>query len=458
MPIPEQNGTTSSDTLHGWKDIANYLGRSTRAVQRWEGELNLPVHRIQGANGPTVYAHRAELDDWKKSRDLPKPTFDEVPEATADENLPATTNSPSERTQAGKPTWRLLALTAILTLTAGVWIGQRLRLPEPTTGPIAHLDFVGRSVVALDSQSRVVWSHDFGRQVSRADDHLGSELGDNGVPATNNDTIVVGVRLTSPGGAQTDSDILVGFSRSGIEKWRVTPNFKLACGKDNFAGPWSISSIVFGQGSDSPKVYAAFRNHTWWPSILLEIDEAGNQRVIYVQAGWIRSLAEWKSPAGHFLAVGGVYNEFEHPSTTLIDLNGPPAMSPHSDPRFNCTDLPAGQPVAAYLWPTLDVRAESAYPMTTAVMALENGLRIQLEETGGDAIGELNTDLSVRSFSLADNYWTVHRRREAEGFINHTAEACPERTRPQPIEKWTSATGWVHSTILPTIRQTVPPK
>ena len=117
--------------------------------------------------------------------------------------------------------------------------------------------------------------------------------------------------------------------------------------------------------------------------------------------------------------------------------------------------MPTGQPVATYLWPTLDVGAESAYPMNTDLLALEDGLRIQLEETGGDAIGELKTDLSVRSFSLADNYWTVHRRREAQGFINHTAEACPERTRPQPIEKWTPATGWVHSTILPTVRQTV---
>ena len=445
MPSADQNGTTSSDTLQGWKDIANYLGRSTRAVQRWEDELKLPVHRIQGANGPTVYALKKELDDWKKSRDLPKPTMEEAAEIATAANHHAVAN-------ASTPTWRLPALTAILALAGGVWIGQHFRTPILVTGPIDRFDYVGRSVIALDDQSRVVWTHDFGRQVSRVD---GPPLGGYAVAATDDDTIVLGVRLSAPAAQQTENDILVAFTRSGTEKWRVTPKFKLACGKEDFSGPWSLSSLVFGQGEKNSKIYAAFRSHTWWPSLLLEIDQAGKERLIYVQTGWIRALADWRSPLGHFLAVGGVYNEFERPSTTLIDLNAPPAVSPHSAPRFNCTDMPTGQPVATYLWPTLDVGAESAYPMNTDLLALEDGLRIQLEETGGDAIGELKTDLSVRSFSLADNYWTVHRRREAQGFINHTAEACPERTRPQPIEKWTPATGWVHSTILPTVRQTV---
>ena len=40
--------TTHSSVLNSWKEIASYLGRSVRTVQRWEREFGLPVHRPAG--------------------------------------------------------------------------------------------------------------------------------------------------------------------------------------------------------------------------------------------------------------------------------------------------------------------------------------------------------------------------------------------------------------------------
>ena len=54
--------------LTGWKDVAAYLGRSVRSVQRWERELGLPVHRIRTQAGEVIYARRGELDGWLESR------------------------------------------------------------------------------------------------------------------------------------------------------------------------------------------------------------------------------------------------------------------------------------------------------------------------------------------------------------------------------------------------------
>ena len=56
---------------------------------------------------------------------------------------------------------------------------------------------------------------------------------------------------------------------------------------------------------------------------------------------------------------------------------------------------------------------------------------------------------------MTDGYWAVHQQTEPDGFIRHPADACPERTRPQPIEEWTAATGWQHFTLVPTVRQNV---
>lgn len=58
-PVPLHSGV-----LNSWKEIATYLGRGVRTVQRWEAELQLPVHRPRGKNRSAVMAFRAELNDW----------------------------------------------------------------------------------------------------------------------------------------------------------------------------------------------------------------------------------------------------------------------------------------------------------------------------------------------------------------------------------------------------------
>lgn len=50
--------------LSGWKDIANYLGKGVRTVQRYEEELRLPIRRPAGKTRGSVVATTAELDAW----------------------------------------------------------------------------------------------------------------------------------------------------------------------------------------------------------------------------------------------------------------------------------------------------------------------------------------------------------------------------------------------------------
>jgi len=52
------------DLLNSWKEIAAYLGRGVRTVQRWEIELRLPVHRPHRKARTAVIASRSELNDW----------------------------------------------------------------------------------------------------------------------------------------------------------------------------------------------------------------------------------------------------------------------------------------------------------------------------------------------------------------------------------------------------------
>jgi hypothetical protein len=50
--------------LNSWKEIANYLGRGVRTVQRWERDLGLPIHRPKGKDRSAVLAFPEELNQW----------------------------------------------------------------------------------------------------------------------------------------------------------------------------------------------------------------------------------------------------------------------------------------------------------------------------------------------------------------------------------------------------------
>lgn len=54
-------------TLQSWKEIARYVRRGVRTVQRWEEMYALPVHRPAGHGRAAVYALEHEVDAWLAS-------------------------------------------------------------------------------------------------------------------------------------------------------------------------------------------------------------------------------------------------------------------------------------------------------------------------------------------------------------------------------------------------------
>jgi len=54
----------NAEVLNSWKEVALYLGRGVRTVQRWEQELALPVRRPRGKARSAVMALKPELDRW----------------------------------------------------------------------------------------------------------------------------------------------------------------------------------------------------------------------------------------------------------------------------------------------------------------------------------------------------------------------------------------------------------
>jgi adenylate cyclase len=70
--VASDSSAGADAALRGWKQIAAYLHRDVRTVQRWERTEKLPVRRQVHRKLGSVQAIRAELDDWLSSRTSPR--------------------------------------------------------------------------------------------------------------------------------------------------------------------------------------------------------------------------------------------------------------------------------------------------------------------------------------------------------------------------------------------------
>ena len=62
----------NADRLDSWKNIANYLDRTVRTVQRWETHEAMPVHRQFHEKSGSIYAFKPEINAWRNSRSYRK--------------------------------------------------------------------------------------------------------------------------------------------------------------------------------------------------------------------------------------------------------------------------------------------------------------------------------------------------------------------------------------------------
>lgn len=77
---------SAEDVLNSWKEIASYMNRGIRTVQRWEAELGLPVRRPRGKSRTSVIAMRTDLDQWLRAcpvtgQDIPQLQVNSLPQS-----------------------------------------------------------------------------------------------------------------------------------------------------------------------------------------------------------------------------------------------------------------------------------------------------------------------------------------------------------------------------------------
>jgi TolB-like protein len=95
MADPSPGGRTIPDPpideprLESWGEIAAYLRREIRTVQRWERYQGLPVRRLLIGKLGSVYAYRSELDKWFRERQPPADSGEDETEKSANGDIAA---------------------------------------------------------------------------------------------------------------------------------------------------------------------------------------------------------------------------------------------------------------------------------------------------------------------------------------------------------------------------------
>lgn len=143
-----------ADRLDSWKEIAAHLKRDVTTVQRWEKREGLPVHRHLHDKMGSVFASRAEIDTWARSRSL---TVGPA-EATEDRAQPVGEGQPERQHGVGAEAerglepagaavgrrrllfWLLGAAAAALAVAATLW--QLHRRESTRENPLAGSSFL----------------------------------------------------------------------------------------------------------------------------------------------------------------------------------------------------------------------------------------------------------------------------------------------------------------------------
>lgn len=115
--------------LDSWKEIAAYLNRDIRTVQRWEKTANLPVRRLQKTGVRAVFAYSLDLDEWLEKQAGSLPAIDTNEPADSEPELePLAAVAPEHPAPPAAASNRSRATLAVLLCAAVIAAGAALYL------------------------------------------------------------------------------------------------------------------------------------------------------------------------------------------------------------------------------------------------------------------------------------------------------------------------------------------
>ena len=419
--------------LDSWKAIAEYLGRDIGTVRRWEKTQGLPVRRVPGGPGRSVFAFTGEIDGWLRDADLRNGSGGQAP--TAVTKLSATV-------------WKWAAAAVlVMAVTAAVVFPLRSR----ASGGQVTLQITELGVAAFDLMGAERWRYTFPTEYRTFPGEVGRQwVAFPGVrPAAYavtshrqmRDQRVLGGELMAFDDA---GGVLRRFSFDDEHRLRGTA----------FGAPWVVTTLA---AEPAGRVAVAGHHYLWEPSVVTVLDRDFKRTpATFVHAGWIEALA-WIGRDR--LLIGGFQQARNGGMIGLLDpsaMNGQGPEEPGSP--FYCEDCGRDRPLKLVVMPRSELNVVTGARFNRALIeVLPDRLIARTVEVpeespsqgASDAIYEFSYDLELLGATYGGKYWDKHRALEASGKLRHTQEQCPERFGPRQIHVWDRASGWQTKALHP---------
>ncbi len=449
MAVPGSERTR----LDSWKEIAEYLGRDVRTVVRWEKEKGLPIHTVPGLRRRSVFAYKDELDNWLAGSphvngelDGPLAEADEAPHGKSrhDELTGEEARGWKRSFQHGPVTRNLLTLAvcsiAIFLLLA--YVVSTVRTNIAASSAVDKVTLQENKIVAWNKNGGRNWQYEVppssGRFYSAT---LASNIGEN---AGEECLVCLFRKIDNP-------EMYLLFSSAGRLLWNYSPQDVLKFGTESYSPPWALRGLQHITIHGEKVVALAFTHNTWWPSIVVLLDEQGRPIRKFANAGWITSLISIDGPKGPLLVAGGANNAHNGAMIAILDPEQLAGSSPEEQSsRFECMNCGPGRPLKYFVFPRSELNIATGSTFNFASIVFQGDrLIVQTKEEEGEAreprataFYEISPELKLLRASFGDRYWDLHRKLEIQGTITHAKAQCPDRNGPRGVLSWDAQDAW----------------
>lgn len=426
----------ASPRLDSWKAIAAYLDRDERTAQRWERELGLPVRRVPGGRGRSVFAYRSEIDEWLRTTG---PGETAPVAATSGAPVPALT-----RRRPLRPT-STAVVAALVIVTALVW---RLR-PGAAAEPHLHLAVTTDSVVAFDASGARRWTYSFSPAYTT---YLAEAMSDPSYVATAGSPaiyVATAFRDRHADGIQ-EGGTLTELDLSGTPRRSFAFDDEVTFAGTTYGPPWVISDFAVYDSGGARRIAITAHHAVWSASLVTVLDGQMHRHGTFVHAGWVEQV-RWM--AANRLVIGGYSNAHEGGMVALLDPTRPDGIDGQgpepATSRYYCSSCSSTPPIRMAVMPRTELNLVTASRFNRARIQVTPrsilARTIEVAAPGRDAVEalyEFSPALELVRASYGDHYWELHRALEMLGTLRETRQQSPDRDGPIDIQTWNPQTGW----------------
>jgi hypothetical protein len=425
--------------LSSWKEIAAYLGQSERTCRRWEKELGLPIHRLEGSQKSRVFAFGDELNAWQSRK------------------LVSNAAKVRDHSKPRKYLRPLFAAPAMVIVLVVLFRGA-------VDHQIAGVKIIDSAIAAVNDQNRELWRRDtFIRNLRENGFYLKHSNWrrldfDNKFRNIMNLPLVITRDLNDDGDSEVlfvvktadeiHEGVLICYDKRGNEIWRFTAGRVMKYGKLNLTNDFVIVGIDVADIDRDQNLEILIVSHYLenYPTQVAILDCKGRLLGEYWNSGQFNDFVFEDIDGDHQvdLLLAGQNQEYHKPCLVRLDPRDLRGFSPNTS-EYSCPVFLRGSEVSYILFPQTEIDRLLGPGHAVDFIAMDTNESIKVSTNCSESAFRLTRDLEIIEVILGDNFQRLNANLAKEHKL--TKELNPIKTAQMLSEgllyRDTKNAGWV---------------